>query len=465
MSAFDRLCDMAWVAGPRVVASAHPGASAAGVQAFAWGGNAFDAALAACFAEHIGLPMKCGLAGDLVALFRSDGGPFASLVSVGPGCGAIDQGERLERLGPRSVGVPGAPNGYACLANLGVLDLDQLIKPALGMARCGTPWTRVGLGYLAAAADQLRRWSPMTPYLPGGEMPVEGDLLRLPQLGELLQRFALDREALFEGDAGGQLVETLSARGGLLQRADFKARPARESLPARASIGARTLLTTAAPTAGPRLAGLVDSALKPGVDLVDLVRMERREAKARGRVATDEGTSVVCAADHEGNAVVVVHSNSFPQFGSGVVLESGLVLNNRPGRGFDLEAPPQAPNAPRTGRTPATTLHAWALSQDDGWLMGATPGGVNQLPWNLQTLLALLGGATPAQAVSGPRWALNEADQLTAEPGSSAAHRGDAKAAGALSQLSAQQILALPRQGLLRAAADPRVAASAMAAY
>jgi gamma-glutamyltranspeptidase/glutathione hydrolase len=435
------------------------------VQAYAWGGNAFDAALAACFAEHILLPMKCGLAGDLVALYRIGGGPFSSLVSVGPGCAAIDEGERLERVGPRSVGIPGAPHGYATLAKLGLLPLELLITPALEIARAGAPWTRVGLSYLAAAADQLRRWSPVNPYLPGGVLPVEGDLLRLPQLAELLVQFAENREGLFEGPVGANLVKVLGSRGGLLRRSDFKARPAREAPPLSAAAGARTLLTTPDPTGGRRLASLLAQSLEAKEDLVDLVRAERREARALGRVTVDDGTSVVTAADHDGNAIVVVHSNSFPQFGSGVVLESGLVLNNRPGRGFDLDAPRSAANAPRSGRTPATTLHAWALDQDDGWLMGATPGGVNQLPWNLQTLLALLGGETPVQAVSGPRWALNEADQLTAEPGSIAAGRPDAKLTLELAQMSAQQILSLPNHGLMSAAADPRVSASAMAAY
>src|SRR5579883_1007081 len=96
----DRLQESVTASGPRVVTSAHPAASAAGVAAFAQGGNAFDAALAACFLETVALPMKCGLAGDLVALFRRQGGAFEALLSIGPGPQALARGAQLERVGP-----------------------------------------------------------------------------------------------------------------------------------------------------------------------------------------------------------------------------------------------------------------------------------------------------------------------------------------------------------------------------
>src|ERR1700677_1045369 len=121
MGAVERLFEAAAISGPRVVTAADPAASAAGVASYAQGGNAFDAALSACFMETIVLPMKCGLAGDVVALFRREGGPLRALLSIGPGCAAIADGETLERLGPRSVGIPGAPDGYATLSSFGTL--------------------------------------------------------------------------------------------------------------------------------------------------------------------------------------------------------------------------------------------------------------------------------------------------------------------------------------------------------
>ena len=101
MSALDRLREMAAVTGPKVVTAAHSAAATAGTSAFSAGGNAFDAALAACFMETVALPMKAGLFGDLVALFRVRGGEFTSVVSVGAGPSGLAKGQTLERVGPR----------------------------------------------------------------------------------------------------------------------------------------------------------------------------------------------------------------------------------------------------------------------------------------------------------------------------------------------------------------------------
>src|SRR5262249_49702811 len=145
LSLAERLRENVAVSGTRVISAAHPAAAAAGAGAYAAGGHAFDAALAACFMETIALPMKCGLAGDVVALFRREHGPLQALVSVGPGAAALGTGAKYERLGPRSVGIPGAPDGYATLAKFAMLDLARLVAPAVRAAHDGMAWTRVAL--------------------------------------------------------------------------------------------------------------------------------------------------------------------------------------------------------------------------------------------------------------------------------------------------------------------------------
>jgi gamma-glutamyltranspeptidase/glutathione hydrolase len=175
----------------------------------------------------------------------------------------------------------------------------------------------------------------------------------------------------------------------------------------------------------------------------------------------------VSAADDGGTVVVVVHSNSFPRFGSGlVVAEHDLVLNNRAGRGFTPE--PGHPNFPVPGRRPATTLHAWALADGDGrpaW-MGATPGGANQMPWNVQTIGQLLDGVDePGVLVASPRWEWLPSDDGVRVEAGFPAHVVERLSAAAPRVLpvdrwalrSAQQVVAVPREGSARrAAADPR---------
>jgi gamma-glutamyltranspeptidase/glutathione hydrolase len=165
--------------------------------------------------------------------------------------------------------------------------------------------------------------------------------------------------------------------------------------------------TTPAPTHGVSLldavAGVAPPDAAPATTLAHVLAAIRR---SRTTLADPSGTSMVSAGDAAGNAVVVVHSNSYPRFGSGIVVDGfDLVLANRAGRGFTAEV--GHPNFPIAGRRPATTLHAWAVAGADGRprLMGATPGGANQMPWNAQTLARIARGEDdPGVLVTSPIW-------------------------------------------------------------
>lgn len=462
----DLIRENATASAPRVVTAAHSASASAGAMAFAKGGNAFDAALAACFMDTVTLPMKAGLFGDLVALVRRAGGPFEALVSVGGGCLALGEGATLERTGPRSVGVPGAPHGYALLHAHARLDLAALIAPAVTAAEAGVPWNRVARSYVVEAKDLLARYSPDNPYAPGGVIPEPGETRRLPGLGRLLEAFARHGERLFETQIGANIVADLTLRGGILRMEDFAQRPGQVLAPAEQDIAPGCRLTaTPFPTHGPRLLRAAREILAGNASALHAVREVRAAAKREGREHQDGGTTLVTAADAEGNVVVVLHSNSFPQFASGIVMPDGLILNNRPGRGFDLDAPEGAANAPAAGKVPWTTVHAWALERDGARFVGATPGGVNQMPWNVQMVTELARGGTPGDTVTSPRWALDAQDVLSAEPGALPDGVAPNKPLGPLALRSCQQIIALGDGGLHLAAADPRTGCAAIGVY
>lgn len=453
--------------GRLAVTSAVPQAASAGIQAFAKGGNAFDAALAACFVETVALPMKCGLAGDVVALFCRAGGPPQALLSIGGGPLALAQGAGLTQLGPASVGIPGAPDGYMRLHAMAHLSMASLVEPAVQAARHGVRWTATSLSYLTEARELLTRWSPESVYLKESA-PAPGDVLRLPGLADVLGEFAERGAAIFEGPLGKMLLDTLTPLGGILSADDFRQRPARLTAPRRLVLGdRRTIWATPAPTHGHWLLEAMlrrpsDGVRHGATEQLALLLELRAEARRMGRHAQDDGTSVVTAGDDQGNLVVVVHSNSFPRFGSGIVLPNGLVLNNRPGRGFDPDAPAGSAAHARAGHTPPTTLHAWALQDACGLTLGATPGGVNQLPWNIQALDALMEGATPAQAVLRPRWACDAQQRVSAEHG---VDLPNAELLPAFSLRSALQMIRRTPAHDLLAVADPRVNCAALATY
>ena len=195
-------------------------------------------------------------------------------------------------------------------------------------------------------------------------------------------------------------------------------------------------------------------------------------AQQHDTLADPSGTSIVSAADKDGNAVVVVHSNSYPRYGSGlVVADYDLVLANRAGRGFNPD--PGHPNFPVAGRRPATTLHAWMTTTDDGAaFLGGTPGGDNQVPWNAQLLQGIIDGETaPGALVTAPRWEWSPADdgvRIEAgfeEPAATELAETAPRAAriGRWALPCAQQVIAVPVAGeAIVGAADPRTVGCAL---
>jgi gamma-glutamyltranspeptidase/glutathione hydrolase len=227
-----------------------------------------------------------------------------------------------------------------------------------------------------------------------------------------------------------------------------------ETSPEHAHSAGTQLWATPAPTYGPALLEALGNGAAP--EAVKAALLALRAPTGRPAALVD-GTSTVAAADAEGNLVVLVHSNSFPRYGSGLVVPGlDLVLSNRAGRGFTFA--PGHPNAPHPGTRPPTTLHAWGARDADGsWLLGATPGGEQQVPWNTQVLEQLLAtGFGPAElgpALASPRWEFGPDGELIRE----------GTELGEYGARSSHTIVRRQADGLLTAAADPRQDAAAVA--
>lgn len=457
-----------------VVAAAAPVAAAVGAEALRAGGNAFDAVVVAALAETVLLPPKCGFGGDLVALWWGPGADAPqALVAVGGAAaglaGAIADG--LPAAGPLSVGVPAAPAGYAALAGRGHLPLDRLVEPARRLAVDGFVWTPICATLAEESAALVARHTPaLTRYYPGGEPLAAGTITTLPGLALVLEEFAVRGAGLLEGPVGQAVIDLVQSQGGVLEAADF-AHARAQWAPADSTVVAGTRVwATPAPTHGVVLLDAL-AGHRPTAGPVDVWR-RFHDARARQRDLLGDpsaaGTSMVSASDEEGNALVVIHSNSFPRFGSGVVVpELDLILNNRAGRGFVPE--PGHPGFPVAGRRPPTTLHAWAAGDAAAAapdVLGATPGGINQVPWNLQMLDSVLRGSRrPGPLVTEPRWEwVAEPTGVRVEDGMALLDVDSFRAAldrveqiPAWGLRSAQQVVRVPRPGAAHeAAVDPR---------
>ena len=137
-------------------------------------------------------------------------------------------------------------------------------------------------------------------------------------------------------------------------------------------------------------------------------------------------TTYFCVADGEGNAVSWIHSLS-NGFGSGVVAPgTGVLFNNRAGRGFSLE--PDHPNVIAPGKRTMHTLNCYLTTVGgEVAIVGGTPGGDVQPQVGIQMLTKLIdGGLQPQDAVESPRWhsfpgtdpaTINRAGELRVEVG------------------------------------------------
>jgi gamma-glutamyltranspeptidase/glutathione hydrolase len=85
--------------------------------------------------------------------------------------------------------------------------------------------------------------------------------------------------------------------------------------------------------------------------------------------------------------------------------DTGVVLNNRVGRGFSLVD--GHPNIYAPGKRTMHTLNCYLIADAQGHpvLVGGTPGGDGQPQWNMQAISAMIDGGLDAQAaVELPRW-------------------------------------------------------------
>ena len=457
-----------------VVAASAPLAAALGAESMRAGGNAYDGVLTAALAETVLLPPKCGLAGDLVAL-RLRPGAAAPETLLAIGGAPLRLSETLEdglpETGPLSVGVPAAPAGYAELARYARADRGALAAPARRLAVEGFCWSKICTLLTEEARDLLLTHNPGgTSYLPGGAPIAPGAVKTLPGLDLVLEEWVERGREFLSGPVGDAILRRVREAGGVLDQSDLSQSVTNWTDSERLELASgETVWATAAPTHGPSLLEVVSglaraSSIAEVWDAVEEGVASRRERLGDPRPA---GTSIVSAADADGTVVVLVHSNSYPRYGSGLVIdEYDLILSNRAGRGFTPI--PGHPNYPSPGKRPATTLHAWAYSSssDRPQLMGGTPGGENQMPWNAQLIHQILQGERQiGHLVTAPRWEwLVKSGGARVEEGfppeelAELRDRTDVFPVAALGLRCAQQVIRVPSDdgSAIEAAVDPR---------
>jgi gamma-glutamyltranspeptidase/glutathione hydrolase len=429
------------------------------------GGNAFDAAIAVAAAEGVVLPMKCGLGGDAFVLAHcAQRGETLAFNGSGVAASGASREyyasrgyQKMPLEGVHSASVPGAVGVYEALwQRFGSLPWEVLWQPAIDLAERGVAITEYIHHRIAERAEALGRYRHSAAmYLTDGKAPAAGTRWHAPDLARSLRIVAAKgAEALYRGELAERLLRFLKDEGALFTADDFASQQPVIYAPIASGYRGYEVYETAPPSQGflvleqlnilegfelartplfgaERMHLMIEAKKLAFADRnrycgdpahvawpLDVLiskahaaqrRKEldpRRAGQPAAAALAEHGgdTSYFAVADGDGNAVSFIHSLS-NSFGSAVVAgDTGITLNNRAGRGFSLD--PTHPNVFGPGRRTMHTLNAYMLFRDgQPWLVGGTPGGDQQVQWNVQVISAIVDhGLGLQEAADAPRW-------------------------------------------------------------
>jgi gamma-glutamyltranspeptidase / glutathione hydrolase len=253
-----------------VVAAGHPLTAAAGAEVLRGGGNAVDAAVACVLTSFAAESPLTGPGAGGFMLVHTSGGedhlldffvaaPGRGLQSAEPAAlTPIDvyfSADAIQRfnVGPSSCGAYGTTLGLAAaLERFGTARLGDLTAGPARAAREGVEVVPMQ-AFLFEVLEPIFRSTPECSeiYAPGGRLLRTGDTIRLPELGDLLDRLGAEGPGfLYTGDVAGAVSDWVLERGGLLTREDLEAYEVVEREPARVDYRGRTVLTNPPPSSG-----------------------------------------------------------------------------------------------------------------------------------------------------------------------------------------------------------------------
>ena len=390
------------------------------------GGNAVDAAVAACAVQGVVEPQSTGIGGDCFALYAPGGRvpPYAVNGSGrAPAAASVEwfQEQGIDAIGVESahaVTVPGAVGTWErLLAEHGTRGLDEVLQPAIRYAEEGfVVHSRVAHDWANAAPKLQTCENARAIYLPGGRAPRAGDIHRLPALAETLRLIAKDgAHAFYKGAIADDIVAHLAAHGSLMTADDLAAFAPQQVEPISTNYRGFDIyecppngqgiiallilnilegfeLAGLDPTGAERLhleaeacrlgyrdrAALIADPDAVDVPVAGLLSAEYADAM-RAHISADRAmpaelppgypahgdTIYLTVVDGEGNAISFINS-LFASFGSGLCTASGVMLQNR-GASFLIDA--DHPNGIAGGKRPMHTIIPGMVGEGDHAVM------------------------------------------------------------------------------------------------
>jgi len=228
-----------------LVTSAHPLASMAGMDVLMKGGNAFDAAVAVAATLNLVEPQSSGFGGNgFMTVFDRKTGKVLSLSMAGPAPRGIRPAEMTPELLNRGVKagiVPGNVGGLlTALERFGTKSVADVLATAIDYAERGVPINANLVASIRSTRDYFRTQpTSAAVFLPGGQVPREGDLFRMPDLARTFRRLVeAEAQALrsgtsraaairaaydrfYTGDIAKEIAAFARANGGVITEADI----------------------------------------------------------------------------------------------------------------------------------------------------------------------------------------------------------------------------------------------------
>lgn len=458
------------------IASAHSLATEAGLQILKEGGNAFDAAVAVSAALAVVEPSSSGLGGGGFWLLHRAADDFDTMVDgreVAPLAATRDM--FLDKDGNvvagRSINtalaaaIPGEAAGWAHIATqYGKLPLKTSLQPAIRLARDGFALNERLRGGIEAKRNTFNAGAGAKVYLPGGNVPDVGTIIKNPDLARILVALA-DKgpDAFYKGPIAKQMVDGVRKLGGIWSLEDLAQYQVKERKPVVGEYHGARIISAPPPSSGGValidalniLAGFdlraVDGATRKHLIVEAMRRVHRDRAELFGdpdfvQVPVERLISPFYAAgqrtslrmdratpsdalpgvterepgrqtthfsiiDTEGNRVAGTLSINF-FFGSGLMIPgTGILLNNEMD---DFAAKAGVPNGFRLvgaeanaivpGKRPLSSMTPTFIEKPDGVMVLGTPGGSYIMGMVLLATLDWLDGVPADELVKKGRF-------------------------------------------------------------
>lgn len=220
----------------QAVATVHPLATDAALAAFADGGNAIDAAIAAALTLGIVDSHNSGIGGGCFILIHGADGTITAIDGreMAPAAASRDMyiidgklNEKASKTGSLASAVPGALAAYdLALKKHGRKSLADLLNPAADLAERGFPIDEVFARKLAAVKDDIASFPASAAIFlkPDGSVLKKGDALTQTDLAKTYRSIASNGlDWFYKGPFAEQTEAWMKTHGGITTAADFAA--------------------------------------------------------------------------------------------------------------------------------------------------------------------------------------------------------------------------------------------------